>query len=58
MRLNGEIHKVLGTAEVREKLDAQGFQVRLSTPQQFAELIRSESTKWAKIVKEANIRID
>ena len=57
-RLNGEIHKVLGAAEVREKLDAQGFQVRLSTPQQFAELIRSESTKWAKIVKEANIRID
>ena len=58
MRLNGEIHKVLGATEVRDKLDAQGFQVRLSTPQQFAELIRSESTKWAKIVKEANIRID
>lgn len=58
MRLNGEIHKVLGTPEVREKLDAQGFQVRLSTPQQFAELIRVESAKWAKIVKEANIRID
>jgi tripartite-type tricarboxylate transporter receptor subunit TctC len=58
MRLNGEIHKVLGAPEVREKLDTQGFQVRLSTPQQFAELIRSESAKWAKIVKEANIRID
>lgn len=58
MRLNGEIHKALGTAEVREKLDAQGFQVRLSTPQQFAELIRTESAKWARIVKEANIRID
>ena len=58
MRLNGEIHKVLGAPEVREKLDAQGFQVRLSTPQQFADLIRSESAKWAKIVKEANIRID
>jgi tripartite-type tricarboxylate transporter receptor subunit TctC len=58
MRLNGEIHKVLGAPEVREKLDTQGFQVRLSTPQQFADLIRSESAKWAKIVKEANIRID
>ncbi|MBY0439246.1 MAG: tripartite tricarboxylate transporter substrate binding protein [Burkholderiales bacterium] len=58
MRLNAEIHKVLGAADVREKLDAQGFQVRLSTPQQFAELIRSESAKWAKIVKDANIRID
>ncbi len=58
MRLNGEIHKVLGSPEVREKLDAQGFQVRLSTPQQFADLIRSEAAKWAKIVKEANIRID
>jgi tripartite-type tricarboxylate transporter receptor subunit TctC len=58
MRLNAEIHKVLGAADLREKLDAQGFQVRLSTPQQFAELIRSESAKWAKIVKDANIRID
>jgi len=58
MRLNGEIHKVLGAPEVREKLDTQGFQVRLSTPQQFADLIRSESAKWAKIVKDANIRID
>jgi tripartite-type tricarboxylate transporter receptor subunit TctC len=58
MRLNAEIHKVLGAADLREKLDAQGFQVRLSTPQQFADLIRTESAKWAKIVKEANIRID
>jgi tripartite-type tricarboxylate transporter receptor subunit TctC len=58
MRLNAEIHKVLGAPEVREKLDAQGFQVRLSTPQQFADLIRTESAKWARIVKDANIRID
>jgi tripartite-type tricarboxylate transporter receptor subunit TctC len=58
LRLNAEIHKVLGAADLREKLDAQGFQVRLSTPQQFADLIRTESAKWAKIVKEANIRID
>lgn len=58
VRLNAEIHKVLGAADLREKLDAQGFQVRLSTPQQFAEIIRSESVKWAKIVKDANIRID
>jgi tripartite-type tricarboxylate transporter receptor subunit TctC len=58
LRLNAEIHKALGAPEVREKLDAQGFQVRLSTPQQFADLIRSESAKWARIVKEANIRVD
>jgi tripartite-type tricarboxylate transporter receptor subunit TctC len=58
MRLNGEIHKVLGAAEVRDRLDAQGFQVRLSTPQQFADLIRTESVKWARIVKDAGIRID
>jgi tripartite-type tricarboxylate transporter receptor subunit TctC len=57
-RLNGEIHKVLGAPELREKLENQGFQVRLSTPQQFSDLIRSESAKWAKIVKDANIRID
>ena len=57
-RLNTEIHRVLSLADLREKLDALGFQVRLSTPQQFADLIRTESVKWARIVKEANIRIE
>ena len=57
-RLNAEVHRVLGAADLRERLDAQGFQVRLSTPQQFAELIRSESAKWARIVREAGIRLD
>lgn len=57
-RLNAEVHRVLGATDLRERLDAQGFQVRLSTPQQFADLIRSESAKWARIVREAGIRVD
>jgi tripartite-type tricarboxylate transporter receptor subunit TctC len=57
-RLNAEIHRVMSAAEVREKLDGQGFQVRLSTPQQFGEFIRAETVKWARIVKEAGIRIE
>jgi len=57
-RLNAEVHRVLGAADLRERLEAQGFQVRLSTPQQFAELIRSESAKWSRIVREAGIRVD
>ncbi|MBC7778944.1 MAG: tripartite tricarboxylate transporter substrate binding protein, partial [Proteobacteria bacterium] len=57
-RLNVEVHRVLSVPEVRDKLDAQGFQVRLSTPQQFSELIARESTKWARIVKDAGIRVE
>ncbi|HEY4374418.1 MAG TPA: tripartite tricarboxylate transporter substrate binding protein [Burkholderiales bacterium] len=50
-RLNGEIIKALHDKEVGDRLQAQGFEVRTSTPEQLGEYIKAEIAKWAPIVK-------
>jgi tripartite-type tricarboxylate transporter receptor subunit TctC len=55
-RLNTEITKALQEPETRERLLGQGFEVRTSTPEQLADYIRSEITKWAPIVKESGAK--
>lgn len=57
-RLHAEIAKVLALKEVNDALDKQGAEAQGSTPEQFAAYIKSELAKWAKVVKEAGIRID
>ena len=57
-RLSGEIVKILTTQEVKERLNAQGFEVRTSTPAQFAAYLKSEIVKWAKIVKDSGAKVE
>ena len=56
LRLHTEIVNVLGLPDVKEALARQGAEPASSTPEQFAAYIKSELAKWAKVVKEANIR--
>jgi len=57
-RLNNEIHKALGSADMKEKLSAAGVEPRLSTPEQFAGFIRAETIRFAKVIKDAGIRAE
>lgn len=57
-KLNAEIHAVLKQTDVREKLLAQGLETSPSTPAEFSTYLKNEITKWAKVVKEANARVD
>jgi tripartite-type tricarboxylate transporter receptor subunit TctC len=57
-RLNREILRALEAADVRDKLNAQGFEIVGSTPQAFAAFVAAESDKWAKVVRAYNIRAD
>jgi tripartite-type tricarboxylate transporter receptor subunit TctC len=54
-KLNAEIVKILKSPEVVEKFAAQGVDVIGSTPEQFAAHLREQSTKWAKVVKDAGV---
>ena len=56
--LNAEIRKALARPDVREKLTAASFVVVGDTREQFTAFIRSEITKWAKVVKEAGVKVD
>jgi len=41
---------------MKEKLVAQGIEPESSTPEGLRDLIQSEVTKWARVIKEANIK--
>lgn len=57
-RLNAESIKVLKLPDVKERLDAAGFETLGTTPEQFATYIRTEIDKWGKVVKAAGVRAD
>jgi hypothetical protein len=43
---------------VRGKLAAQGFEVVGSSPEEFLAFARAESEKWAKVIRDYNIRVE
>jgi len=43
---------------MKEKFELQSAEIVASTPEQFGELIRSETAKWGRIIREKNIRAD
>ena len=57
-RLSVEVNKALATPAVREKFAANGSVPAGNTPEEFTALIKRELTKWAEVVRSANIRVD
>ena len=49
---------MLTSADIREKLLAQGGLVQGGTPEQMAEQIRADVAKWGKVVRTANVKIE
>jgi len=57
-RLNAEIRTALASPAVRERFRALGAETDPSTPEEFLELSRRETARWAKIVKFSGAKID
>ena len=57
-RLNREMVRALNAPDVKEKIVGQGNYVVGDTPEQFGAFIRSESAKWARVVKLGMIKVD
>jgi len=55
-RLNREIVAYLRLPEISEKMTVDGNEVVASTPEEFAAFLRTETVKWAKVAKAADIR--
>ena len=58
MKLNAEIVAALNDEEIKAKMRALGVEPAPSTPEQFEAYIRSETRKWAKVIREAHIQLD
>jgi len=55
-RLNRAIVAIVAVPEVRERLAALGFEPIASTPGEFADRIKWEIDKWAKVIRAADIK--
>ena len=57
-RINAETLRVLALPDVREKLALLGLDLAPGTPEALASYIQSETSKWAKVVKESGAKLD
>jgi tripartite-type tricarboxylate transporter receptor subunit TctC len=54
-RLNSELVKIARSPEFLQRLTAEGGEAVGSTPEYFGDYIKSETARWAKIIKDAKI---
>jgi tripartite-type tricarboxylate transporter receptor subunit TctC len=57
-KVNGDIAKVLGAADVKATLAAQGIEPATSTPDALTATIRDDYARWGKVIRDANIKAD
>jgi len=57
-KIHDDVVKVLQDPAVSDKLAAMGATVIGNTPEQFAAVMRADSSKWGKLIREANIRAE
>jgi tripartite-type tricarboxylate transporter receptor subunit TctC len=54
--LDKEINSILGEAQIREKLLAQGLEITPGDKQAFGQFIQAEMNKWGEVIKAANLK--
>ena len=53
-----KVPKILASADMKERLVNQELDPFISTPEQFAALIRDDTARFARIIKEGNIKLE
>lgn len=57
-RLNAEVNRALGEADLRERFAALGVETLGGSPEAFARYMNAELKRWGEVAKAANIRIE
>ena len=55
-QLYREIEKILARPEVKDRLAAIGFGGTISSPEEFQVQLKAEAARWAKVIRDANIK--
>jgi tripartite-type tricarboxylate transporter receptor subunit TctC len=56
--LHAETAKALAQADVKERLATMGAEGVGSSPEEFRAFVKAEISKWAKVVKEAGLKVE
>ena len=57
-RLHRSLSKVLADASLKAKMEAQGIELRSSTPDELAQIGKRDTDKWAKVIRDARITVE
>jgi tripartite-type tricarboxylate transporter receptor subunit TctC len=57
-KLNFEVNRVMGSAEIKERLFKIGLETNLLNPDQLNQFIQSEATKWSAVVKKSGAKAE
>ena len=57
-RLHAEAVKAMLSPDVKSRIADQGFDIVVSSPQEFAAQIKRDVAKWGKVIKDANIVVN
>jgi tripartite-type tricarboxylate transporter receptor subunit TctC len=57
-KLNGEVVRILKLQDVVDKLAVAGVEIQTTTPKEWGDFVKSEITKWNKVVKEAGVKVE
>jgi tripartite-type tricarboxylate transporter receptor subunit TctC len=57
-RLNAETVAIMRQPDMAQKLAAQGAAPLTSSPEEFATYVKSEATKWGKVVKDSGMTVN
>src|SRR4029077_12895361 len=55
-KVNADIANIAAQPEMREKIAQLGLEVSINSPQEFAAVIKADTAKWAKVIKDAGIK--
>jgi tripartite-type tricarboxylate transporter receptor subunit TctC len=56
--LNAELKKTVEMQDVRERFATQGVEALASSPEELGKVLAAEIALWAKVIKDAGIRVD
>ena len=57
-RLNAEWIRIAEMPDTRERMQTAGFEPMTSTPEQAAEFVKTEIVRWAKVIRDANLKAE
>jgi tripartite-type tricarboxylate transporter receptor subunit TctC len=57
-RFNAEVTKALKSPDVIDRLDKIGVVAAGGSPQEYDTLIRAETERWARLIKERNLKVE
>jgi tripartite-type tricarboxylate transporter receptor subunit TctC len=57
-RLHGDVSRILGTADMKQRLADLGTDAVTNTPEQFDAYVKAEIAKWAKVIRDTGVKLE